>query len=209
MIDPLHRRDFLRLLAVATAALAGCHGSDPSPPGAETGGAACQEEDQWGALPTGEATDLPHLGGAPDTEEGRAIAAFCDTILPGRHRDETGAPGAIDVGVPAAFFDPTLPAAALVGLLVALLNGQAAAVVEGATFAGLGPEDRELAVEGALTLLAEMEFAVQLVRLAYYSSAGAGCWLGYPGPNPGYYDDPELSFLDPMAEELTVDGNLP
>ena len=98
-MNKIQRRSFLKLVAVATAALAGCRGEDVDSAAEPTvaSPATCSDRDLPGDVPTGEATDLPHLGGAPDSDEGRAIAAFCDTILPGRHRDETGAPGAIDV----------------------------------------------------------------------------------------------------------------
>lgn len=208
LVLPMHRRAFLRLVALATAGLTACDRKGDDTGATEPAAPACSEHDLTGEAPSGEAADLPHLGGAPDSPEGRAIAAFCDTVIPGRHRDDTGAPGAIDVGAPAAFFDPDLPAAPLVPLLVALLDAQAALVEAGATFALLVPEAREVALEGALTALATMEFAVRLVRLAYYSSAGAACHLGYPGPNPGYWDDPEFSFLDAQSVELTEGGNL-
>lgn len=207
MIDPVHRRAFLRLLATATAALAGC-GTEATPV-APVSLDSCEAWDATGEVPSEECLDLPHLGGAPDTAEGRCIAAFCDTIVPGRHRDPEGAPGAIDSGAPAAFFDPDLPAASLVSLLVALLDAQAALIVEDTTFAALDPDGREAAVQGALDAIDAMTFAVQLVGLVHYSSGVAGCHLGYPGPNAGYYDDPELTFGVAMSEELTTDGNLP
>ena len=30
---------------------------------------------------------LPDLGGAPNTDDGKTVAAFVDTIIPGSHRD--------------------------------------------------------------------------------------------------------------------------
>jgi hypothetical protein len=54
-----------------------------------------------------------------------------------------------------------------------------------------------------------VEFAVELAKLAFYSSADAGKYLGYPGANAGYIDDPDFSFGVPMSKEVTSDGNLP
>ncbi len=68
---------------------------------------------------------LPSLGGAPDTADGRAVAAFVDTVVPGAHRDPTGAPGGLDVDAPAMFFDPELPAAPFVPILVLALDARA------------------------------------------------------------------------------------
>jgi hypothetical protein len=156
-------------------------------------------------------TGLPTLGGAPDTLVGHAIATLCDTVIPGAHRDPTGAPGAIDAGVPALFFDRALPAAALVGLIRTVLDGVASEVA-GRAFSRLTVEQRETALQMALDRLPEAEFAVQLVRLGYYASPVAARHLGYPGPNPGYRDDPDFSFgPDPLAREITTgtDGNFP
>ena len=149
---------------------------------------------------------LPTLGGAPDTHEGRTVAALCDVVVPGRHRDPTGAPGALDVGAPGMFFDPELPAAPYVPLLVVAIDGFARQK-EGAPFVELGIAARERALEHALRTFDLLEFAIQLAKLAYFSSRDAGVHLGYPGANPGYLRDADFSFGRAMARELTVDGN--
>ncbi|MCK6527041.1 hypothetical protein L6R50_05575 [Myxococcota bacterium] len=169
---------------------------------------SCVEHDVEGLPPSGGAQDLPHLGGAPDTPEGRAIAALVDAVVPGRHRDPTGAPGGIDVGAPALFFDPELPAEPYVPLLVLVLDVHAGRVREGAIFEDLEPEEREAALETSLAEVAEMGFAVQLAKLAFFASAGAACHLGYPGANPGYLTDPAFTFGEAMSTEITADGNL-
>lgn len=151
--------------------------------------------------------DLPTLGGAPDTPHGRAIAAFCDTVVPGRHRDPTGAPGAIDAGAPALFFDPELPAAPLVPLLVLVLDAKARELRR-TLFERLTPAERDDALAQILEEADVMAFAVQLAQLAYFSSAVGGEHLGYPGANPGYVDHPDLSFGGPQSRERTTDGNL-
>ena len=151
---------------------------------------------------------LSSLGGAPDTPTGRVIAAFVDTVVPGRWRDPTGAPGGLDTGAAALFFDPALPALPFVELLAGLLNAETKAHFAGATFDALSPGERDGVVTSALASTDLLGFAVQLVMLAFFSSREAGAYLGYPGPNPGYRGDPDYSFERPMATEITLDGNL-
>lgn len=133
---------------------------------------------------------------------------FCDTVVPGSHRDPTGAPGAIDAGASALFLDPELPALAFVPILVAFLD-VVSNTQKGVPFAALAAIDRDEVLDAALVGLDLLDFAVQLAKLAFLSTAEAGCWLGYPGPNPGYIDDPLLSFGVAVASERTIDGNLP
>jgi len=205
------RRQLLRLLAAAAAAFAaGCDSKpDEVAPGSGAPRGPCLPAPpaEW-LVPSDPRVALPHLGGAPDTAQGWTIAVFCDTVIPGAHRDPEQAPGAIDVGAPAMFYDPALPALPLVGLLATFLDATANQVVTGASFGTLPPERRDEALEQALDLEL-MEFAVQLARLAYYSSAGAACHLGYPGANPGYVDDADFSFKTALATEITEDGNYP
>ncbi len=192
----LHRREFLRVAAIAAVAF---------------GTVACSEDlpAEEAPAPKPDTTSLPSLGGAPDTPTGRAVAAFVDTIVPGSHRDPTGAPGALDVGAAALFFDPELPAAQYVGVLVVLLNAQSRVDMEGRDFVDLTVEERDRVVEKLLKDAGPLQFAVQLAKLAYLSSEGAASHLGYPGPNKGYVADADFSFRRPMSKEITSDGNLP
>jgi hypothetical protein len=198
----LTRRKLLQVAGVAAAAFAapgaflGCDGGGGEDPDAGASG-------DGGERPF----DLPTLGGAPDTHDGRTIAALVDTVVPGRHRDPTLAPGGIDVGAPAFFFDPALPAAAYVSLLVLTLDSTSRTVHRVGRFTDLTPEQREGVVERALEDVAVFEFAVQLAKLAYYASAEAGAHLGYPGANAGYVDDADFSFGVALAREITTDGN--
>lgn len=192
--DPVwSRREFLRVAGIAAAAFAvpGCSSSED----------ACD--------PRVAGPCLPDLGGAPDDHDGHVIAAFVDTIVPGAYRDPMGAPGGIDVGAPALFFDPDLPALGFVPLLVAYIDGTSRKLMDGRNFDELLPDARDTVVAQALDDFAPLEFAVQMAKLAYYSSPPAHGHLGYPGANSGYLGDPELSFGRAMAVEITGDGNLP
>jgi hypothetical protein len=206
------RREFIRLATVAAAAFAaGCPTEplepEPTPAPPDPDPCGFDPDPAWLA-PSPAAVGLPHLGGAPDTEEGWTVAAFVDTVVPGAHWDPTGAVGGIDVGVPGMFFDPELPAAEFVGVLVGFLDSVAAGSFEGETFAFLTSEQRIMALDQAMTLDL-MGLAVQLAKLGYYSSADAACHLGYPGANPGWVDDEDFSFGVAMATEITEDGNHP
>ncbi len=204
------RREFIRLATVAAAAFAaGCSGDDELAADAETARGPCvpPPDGEW-LVPSNPEVGLPHLGGAPDSPEGWTVAAFVDTVIPGAHRDPTGAPGALDVGAPALFYDPELPAAEFIPQLAGFLDLVAAAIAPGKIFGTLSPAQRDQALEEAMEIEL-MEFAVQLARLAYYASGPAGCHLGYPGANPGYVDDPEVSFAEVLATEVTEDGNYP
>ena len=191
----LSRREFVRFASMAAGVFVveGCGGQNEPIP--------CD--------PIVSGTCLPTLGGAPDDHDGHVIAAFVDTIVPGAHRDPTGAPGGIDVGAPGMFFDPELPALELVPILVAFLDGTSRRLMDGWNFNEIDPDQRDIVVDEAVASFAPTEFAVQLAKLAYFSSPGAHQHLGYPGPNAGYVNDVDFSFGVAMAQELTEDGNLP
>jgi hypothetical protein len=186
------RREFIRIASMAAGAFAlqRCSGNGKDPTGKYS-------------------ASLPTLGGAPDTADGHAIAAFVDTIVPGQHRDPRGTPGGIDVGAPGLFFDPELPALAVVPLLAALLDDATRTAFAGRTFAQVDTASREAVVDQLLAKVEVTQLAVQLAKLAYFSSAGAARSLGYPGANAGYINDPDFSFRKAMAREITGDGNYP
>jgi hypothetical protein len=183
----LSRREFIRIAGAATSAFAVFGGCAPAP--------------------DPDSPRLPSLGGGPDSHDGRVVAAFVDTIVPGRHRDPRGTPGALDVGATAMFFDPDLPALKFVPLLVTFLDGGANRLFNN-DFDQLHPSQRDAVVDDALAGFAPMEFAVQLAKLAYFSSAGGMAALGYPGANDGYRDHPDFSFGGALTREITADGNL-
>ncbi len=194
------RREFFDLLAVASAAFAAAR-CDPS-----MGVAVTLPESEGGdELPVG----LESLGGAPNTHQGRTIAAFCDVVVPGKKRDPSGAPGAVDVGAPAIFFDHALPAAEYVGLVAFLLDAAAKDHFDGQRFADIKPEEREEALNLALKDDSPLEFAVQLAKVAFFSGEKVFAYLGYPGPNDGYIAHPDFTFGVAMAREITKDGNYP
>lgn len=201
----LSRRKFVKLATAAASAFAlapvlGCGGKDTGGT-PDAGSTACD--------PAKVGVCLPTLGGAPDTHEGHIIAAFVDTIVPGKHRDPLGYPGGIDVGAPALFFDPELPALEFVSLLALYLDGTSRLEFNTRDFTDLSPEEREQAVTVAIAGFDQMDFAIQLAKLAFYSSREAADYLGYPGANPGYVNDANFSFGVAMATEITSDGNLP
>jgi len=199
--DPgFHRRQFLLFATAAAAAFADLGCQEP-----ESGGGR-GDSGETGSIDDG---SLPSLGGAPDTDEGRTIAAFCDAVVPGKHRDPTGAPGAVDVGVPGMFYDPTLPAVQFVGLLRLVLDGHASLHEPGARFFELAHAERDTVLEAALEDETPLDLAVQLIKAAFYSLPEIAQAMGYPGPNRGYIADPDYSFGEALAGQLTADGNMP
>lgn len=171
-------------------------------------GVACSEAEGNLLQEDGAATHrLPSLGGAPDSHQGATVAAFVDAVIPGKHRDPEGAPGGIDVGAPALFFDPDLPAAPFVGVLVLVLDATAKRMFEGIAFAMLLPSQRDKVVEQCLRDTDVFGFAVQLAKLAFFASPQAAAHLGYPGSNSGYIKDADFGFGVALSEEQTTDGN--
>lgn len=217
----MDRREFVRVsgLLASAFALNGCvekpaarRASDVALDVAEDGTATAPDAVEVTTEIVGDAVEsatLPTLGGAPDTHEGRVIAAFIDTVVPGRHRDPDGRAGGIDVGAPGLFFDPELPAAAFVPVLALLLDTTSEAEFGARTFEQLLPSERDQVLTRALVTVPILEFAVQLAKLAHYASPVAGAELGYPGPNPGYVHDANFTFDDAITTELTADGNYP
>ena len=208
-----NRREFIRLASAMAALIAtGCDHDAPvteqpisHDPDLDDSACPVPSEEGW-LVPSNPDVDLPHLGGAPDNATGWSVAVFVDTALPGKRLDPTGVAGALDVGVPSMFFDPELPAAAFVTFLAVLLDSVAEKIVPGKTFGTLPLDQRDEAVDEALKLEL-MSFALQLVKLGYYSSPTAACILGYPGANPGYIDNRHFSFKRAMSTEITNDGN--
>ena len=173
-------------------------------------GVACGQADMDAeASPQIDPHHLPSLGGAPDSHQGVTVAAFVDTIIPGKHRDPEGAPGAIDVGAAGLFFDPSLPAAPFVGVLVLVLDATAKRMFGNRSFSRLGPAEREEVVGQCIEDTDVVVFAVQLAKLAYFASDQAAEHLGYPGANSGYVNDPDFGFGAALTQELTLDGNWP
>jgi hypothetical protein len=187
-MNPMSRRRFLELAGAASAALAA---------------AKCIPQ---GKKPYVESADLPTLGGAPDTPEGHTIAAFVDTVVPGKHRDPLSVAGGIDVGAPGQFFAPDSQIQTLVPLLVLSLDGFASSQ-KNKSFAGLEPSERDEVLDYALSQLPELSFAVQLAKVSYYASAEASAHLGYPGANTGYMNDANFGFRQPMADPLPIVEN--
>lgn len=154
---------------------------------------------------------LPKCEPAKTAQE-KAIEAFCEVCIPGTKTDPIKDPhkklGAVDVCAVALFFDPELPAAALVGLIVGTLNSKSKELYLD-DFVNLTYEQQIAVVDELDQKVSIFGFAIQLAKLAYYSSESAAYVLGYPGANSGYDKNPNFSFGKAMSKEMTKDGNLP
>lgn len=188
----LTRRNFVRFSAVAVAVLS------------QGLMQACAEPE-----PIKKEPPLPTCKAA-STDEEKAIEAFCEVVIPGKATDPKGTPGAVEACAVPLFFDEELPAASLVSLIVLMLDSSARAVnKEKKKFVDLADDEKIKAVEKGEETLPEFSFAIQLVRLAYYSSEVAAYQLGYPGANDGYINHPHFTFGAAVSKELTPNGNLP
>ncbi len=191
----LSRRRFLELASAFSAAVA-VHGCLP----------------RRGGQPMPDNPSLPSTGGAPDTREGWMVAAFVDVVIPGKHRDPEGRPGALDVGAAGKFFEDGSQVKTLVPLLVSVLDGYSEDYAR-QDFLALRPSDREEVVAYALERFPDLDFALQLAKVAYYSAPETAAFFGYPGPNHGYLADDNFSFRRPMARPHPLTalnaGNLP
>jgi hypothetical protein len=160
--------------------------------------------------PVVDSVDLPSLGGAPDSHEGRTIAAFVDVVVPGKHRDPKGVLGALDVEAASKFFEAGSQISTLVPLLVSALDSYSRELYR-REFVALKASVREEVVAYALEQFPQIEFAVQLAKLSYFSTPQVATLYGYPGANSGYINDANFSFRREMSAKhpLTVLGNLP
>ena len=157
-----------------------------------------------------EARSTPRGCVEPGTDAERTLAAFVETVVPGYASDPEGAPGALDACGLNVLLDPALPLAPLVGLLAMTLDG-ASRLAYGAAFHEMGWYAREQILAEVELDMPELTLAIRLARSAFYAaqhSDVAERWLGVLGPNLGYLDE-GFSFVEPQADEMTDDGNLP
>jgi hypothetical protein len=109
------------------------------------------------------------------------------------------------VNAPAVFFGASVAGVSeLIGLLTMALDGLTSERFPSRTFVSLRSSQRDTVLGDGLSKVPQLEFAVQLAKVAYYSSAPAAQALGYPGANAGYRDDADFSFDRPMAKPLQV-----
>ena len=148
---------------------------------------------------------------AAASDDEKTVAAIVDTIVPGRTTDPTGAPGALESCAFNLIYDDFFPFAANLPLLLPLVDGLADQLY-GKPFVNCSLEERTEVLKRAEETLPFIRLAYRFIRSAFYAGnynyVGTTS-IGWPGPNLGYVGHPDFTFGEPLAQELTVDGNLP
>lgn len=146
----------------------------------------------------------------PEEWHQKVLHAFCDTIVPGRNSDPEGSPGAIDVCALNLLYDDSLMFKKVAPLFAEIIEGRAREIY-GRSFIHLSLQEREEVIEVCLEEQPLLILVIRLIKSAFYAggySSEGMKYMGYPGPNYGYFNDPEFSFRKPVSREKTEDGNM-
>jgi len=158
--------------------------------------------------------DYEPLEGAcfePSSEEERVIALLVDTVVPSAATDPDGVPGALDCCALNLIYDAFFPFQDYLGLIIPALKALAEQDF-GRAFVDCDLEQRTEVLRQAEETVPIIRLAYRFIRSTFYGAAytmRGTEYMGWPGPNLGYLDHPELSFREALADELTDDGNLP
>ena len=145
------------------------------------------------------------------TDDEKTVAAIVDTVVPGPASDPDGYPGALDTCALNLIYDEFYPFVSALPFLLALVDKKADNKY-GVKFVQLDLVKRTEILRASESALPLMRLAYRFIRSAFYGAAytmRGTEYMGWPGPNLGYLDHPELSFREALADELTDDGNLP
>ena len=153
---------------------------------------------------------LPPSGALqPSYHAESTIAAFADTVIPGRADDPDGGPGALDAYALNMMYDQFYPFYEMVPGLVMFLD-QTAQGVAGADFAECSFEERTEALMEVVDEVPLFQLGMQFVKMAFYggiyNTVGTD-YVGFPGGSRGYADYSYGS--SPLCEEATEHGYLP
>ncbi|MCL5277262.1 MAG: gluconate 2-dehydrogenase subunit 3 family protein [Deltaproteobacteria bacterium] len=166
--------------------------------------------DQLGCGSVPKAGQQSSMGMVPVTEDEKTVYAVCDTILPGRDSDPTGAPGAVDVGTFEFVYDKFYGVVQFLPVILSLINAEAQKDY-GNKFYELGLEQRTTVLRNVETTLGIVDQVYMFMKGPFYigiTSRLGMDYMGDPGPNLGYVNH-DFSFYRPMSGEMTSDGNLP
>jgi len=158
--------------------------------------------------------DYEPLDGAciqPQTDEERVVALIVDTVVPGSASDPSGVPGALDCCALNLIYDAFFPFTDYLPLILPAVEGVAQDRFS-RSFDACCLEDRTEVLARVEEVLPVVRLAYRFIRSAFYGAAytmRGTKWVRWPGPNLGYAEHPDLSFGEPLCEELTAYGNLP
>lgn len=146
----------------------------------------------------------------PVTDDEKIVYALCDTIIPGRTSDPTGAPGAVDVGTMDFVYDKFYGVVQELPLVLPLFNGEAQQLY-GKPLYELNLDQRTTVLKNVESILGLIDQIYMFIKGPFYigiiNNIGPE-YMGDPGPNLGYRNQ-DFSFYKPMSNEMTSDGNLP
>lgn len=141
----------------------------------------------------------------------KVLEKFCDTVVPGSSSDPDGIVGAVDTCALNLMFDESLMFKK-VAPIIAFMIDEKAKVLYGKGFVHLNLDERTEVVKVLQSEFPLINLVMKFVKSAFYAggySSEGWKWMGYPGPNRGYFNDPQFSFWGPVCKEKTKDGNMP
>ncbi len=161
-----------------------------------------------GTVPQTGVQTSPYM--VPQTADEKTVYALCDTVLPGRTSDPSGAPGAVDAGTMDFAYDKFYGVVQEFPLVLPLFNAEAQKQY-GKPLYELDLAQRTTVLQNSETLLGLIDQIYMFLKGPFYigmiSTLGLE-YMGDPGPNLGYRNQ-DFSFYKPMSTEITSDGNLP
>ncbi len=147
----------------------------------------------------------------PEKGHQKILHAFCDAVIPGRNSDPEGSPGAVDVCSLNLLYDDSFMFKKIAPLIAEMIDRKATRIYR-TSFWNLSLEKREKVIKEVLEEFPLLILVIKLVKSAFYAggfSTEGLEYMGYPGSNSGYFNDPQFSFRKPVSREKTKDGNMP
>lgn len=146
-----------------------------------------------------------------DSYDEKILEKFCDTIIPGSSSDPEGIPGAVETCALNFMYDESLMFKKFAPLVAFIIDGKAK-ILYGRGFIQLSLDERTEVVKILQQEFPLLNLVMKFVKSAFYAggySDEGWKYMGYPGPNKGYFNDPQFSFWGPVCREKTEDGNMP
>ena len=148
----------------------------------------------------------------PLTNDEKKVAAIVDTVVPGKDVDPDGVPGARESCALNLIYDEFYPFVQVLPSLLLLVDTLAGQLHDNKKFMECTLKERTQVLQKAEGTLPLIRLAYRFIRSTFYASnynmVGAA-HIKWPGPNLGYTEHPDFTFGEPLARELTKDGNLP
>ncbi len=148
---------------------------------------------------------------SPSTEDQKILCRFCEAVIPGPREDPTGAPGALEVCAQNFMYDDSLMFRKIAPTVSFMLE-QKARKIYGKSFTALTLQECTEVILAVEEEFPQLTLVIRFVKTAFYAGglSNAGWkYMGYRGPNMGYFNDPQFTFGRPVCRERTSDGIMP